>query len=121
MFRPIHKHLLVRGFIKAPFKSDRAAKEFLVNLVHLVGMQPVTEPQAVYVGDAGNEGFTGSINLATSHAAFHIWDRNGLLMFDIYSCKDFDENLVIDFIHEHLIFVEKPATLVLDREKDLCL
>lgn len=102
MFKPIHKHLLIKATITNPFIKARDAKKFLVDLVNLVGMKPVTKPQAVYVADAGNEGFTGSINLATSHIAFHIWDKSGLLMLDLYSCKEFNEHKVIKFIDDVL-------------------
>ncbi len=100
-FTPIHVHMLVKGHTNKPLKNPVVAKVLLKQLVEVIGMKPVTEPQAVYVSDAGNEGLTGSINLATSHIAFHIWDNNGLIMFDVYSCTSYDVNLVLEFLNKN--------------------
>src|ERR1051325_2693589 len=100
MFTPIHKHLLIKAVIKKPITSVPQSKKMLKDLVELIGMVPVTKPQAKYVTEKGNVGLTGSINLATSHIAFHVWDETNLLMMDVYSCKDFDEEAVIEFIEQ---------------------
>lgn len=105
-FIPIHKHLLLAGIVKFPITEVSDGKQMLVDLVKLVGMTPVTEPQAVYVSELGNEGLTGSINLATSHIAFHIWDKTGLLMLDLYSCKDFNEELIKIHLHNLMSFTK---------------
>ncbi len=105
-FSPIHQHLLIKATIVNPMIDSSIAKMFLSSLVIKIGMVPVTEPQAVYVTDPGNEGFTGSINLATSHIAFHCWDDNGLLMMDVCSCKCFDTQIVIDHIEEYMGILE---------------
>ena len=115
IFEPIHKHLILRAEIETPISTGEQGKAFLVNLVHLIGMKPVTEPQSVYVADAGNEGFTGSINLATSHIAYHIWDVKKVMMFDLYSCKDFDAETVIDFINKE-VGINKLLYVEMDRD-----
>lgn len=117
-FAPIHKHILIKAHILNPFKTQKQAKRFLKDLVALIGMTPVTNPAATYVAEEGNKGFTGSINLATSHIAFHIWDETGLLMTDVYSCKDFDPIVIIDFIDHRLELdnTHEHTMLVLDRE-----
>ena len=116
-FKPIHKHLLIKATIKSPMVETELALEFLEELVHKIGMNPVTEPQATYVDDEGNEGFTGSINLATSHIAFHCWDNEGLLMMDVYSCKDFDERIVLEHIEVYMGLVSARFHIV-DRNND---
>jgi len=95
---PIHQHCIVKGYSSDTIKDPEVMKKLLVDLVHFVGMKPVTEPQAVFVTDAGNEGLTFSINLSTSHIAGHIWDVTGLVMFDLYSCTCFDTIDLINFI-----------------------
>lgn len=120
MFKPIHKHILIRAHILKPVTSSEQGKKFLTNLVELIGMHPVTKPQSEYVGEEGNRGFTGSINLASSHIAFHIWDETGLLMMDVYSCKDFSTQDVVDYIDKELVFNREAndlSVIEIDRER----
>lgn len=114
-FDPIHKHLLIKARIQYPITNAKDGKKLLVDLVKLVGMHPVTKPQAVYVAEEGNKGFTGSINLATSHIAYHIWDERDLLMLDLYSCKEFDTHMVLQFLDTKFGF-QSLQFLVFDRE-----
>lgn len=84
-----------------PLTLDLEAKRFLLDIVEAIQMMPVTQPQAVMVTDSGNEGLTGSINLATSHIAFHNWTSNGLLMLDVYSCCSFDMDVVLKVVDKY--------------------
>ncbi len=116
IFKPIHKHLIIKATgITQPIVRVHEGKKFLVDLVHKIKMNPVTKAQAVYVSELGNEGLTGSVNLATSHVAFHIWDKVGLLMMDVYSCKEFDIQVVFDHI-EDTMGISNIEYLVIDRE-----
>jgi S-adenosylmethionine/arginine decarboxylase-like enzyme len=80
-------------------------------------MKAVTRPQAVYITADGNEGITGSINLATSHIAGHVWDTSELLMFDIYSCKPFDSDAVVAKLASYFDGFRDVHWLYVDREK----
>lgn len=99
-FVPLHQHLLIKATVNRPITKASEGKKLLTDLVELVGMVPVTKPQAVYIKEPGNLGLTGSINLATSHIAFHVWDETNMLMLDLYSCKSFDDTVVLDFVKE---------------------
>lgn len=101
MFNPNHQHLYMHLKSLEPVTDPLVAKHFLVKLVEKIGMVPVTLPQSVYVDEPGNEGLTGSINLATSHIAYHNWVNNGLLMVDVYSCRCFSVVDVLDVIDEY--------------------
>jgi len=100
MFNPNHVHLIVRGFVNNPPRTEETLNEWLKELVDKVGMVVVAGPTSVYVNEPGNEGVTGTITLATSHASIHVWDNEtpSLVQFDIYSCKEYD----IDVVLEHL-------------------
>lgn len=115
-FVPIHKHLILKGKLKDAISEPELAKQLLYRLVQHIGMVPVTDPQAVYIYETGNEGLTGSINLATSHIAFHIWDLKELFMADVYSCKDFDHNEVIKFFGENFGSLVEVDAILIDRE-----
>ena len=100
MFKPNHVHLIVRGFVNNPPRTEESLNTWLKELVDKVGMVVVAGPTSVYVNEPGNEGVTGTITLATSHASIHVWDNEtpSLVQFDIYSCKEYD----IDVVLEHL-------------------
>ena len=97
-FIPYHQHLLIKCWITNPPKDTEILNKWFINLVHTVGMNVVAGPTSVYVDYPGNEGLTGTVTLATSHASIHIWDHYKIPMaqFDIYSCKPFKLEDVID-------------------------
>jgi S-adenosylmethionine/arginine decarboxylase-like enzyme len=102
MFVPYHQHLLVKALCKKPIRSEKDLNEWFTKLVNKVGMVVVAGPTSVYVDEPGNEGLTGTVTLATSHASIHIWDASEPVMFqfDIYSCKKYDIQDVIDHLNE---------------------
>ena len=119
MFVPNHLHLLVKGYVKNPPKTAETLNVWLSELVSKVDMKVVAGPTSVYVDEPGNEGVTGTITLATSHAAIHIWDAEepAMFQFDIYSCKDYDPNVVLNHINTNFDLKEAYWSFI-DRNKD---
>jgi S-adenosylmethionine/arginine decarboxylase-like enzyme len=103
MFVPNHLHLLVKGYITNPPKSEEVLNQWFRELVNKVGMVVVAGPTSVYVHEEGNEGITGTVTLATSHASIHVWDaiHPSMFQFDLYSCSDFTPEQVLNHINEH--------------------
>jgi S-adenosylmethionine/arginine decarboxylase-like enzyme len=97
-FVPFHQHLLIKCWVNNPPKSEEVLNKWFIDLVHKVGMVVVAGPTSVYVNELGNEGLTGTVTLATSHSSIHIWDNiePSLVQFDIYSCKNFSLDSVIE-------------------------
>jgi S-adenosylmethionine/arginine decarboxylase-like enzyme len=106
MFVPYHQHLLVKAICRKPIRSVEDLNEWFTQLVHKVDMVVVAGPTSVYVEDPGNEGLTGTVTLATSHASIHIWDsistEHSMFQFDIYSCKKFEIQTITDHLHEKM-------------------
>jgi S-adenosylmethionine/arginine decarboxylase-like enzyme len=65
-------------------------------------MKVVAGPTSVYVKEPGNEGITGTVTLATSHASIHIWDNDNppMFQFDLYSCCEFSPKVVLKHIDD---------------------
>ena len=102
MFVPNHLHLLVKGYMSIPPKEEAHLNEFFKKLVEKVRMVVVAGPTSIYVNEPGNEGITGTVTLATSHASIHVWDNENpaMFQFDLYSCSDFTPTQVLDHIDE---------------------
>lgn len=115
-FVPKHFHLMLKATPKRTFSNPEYAKTMLFDLVRAVNMIPVTTPQAVYVEVPGNEGLTGSINLATSHVAFHVWDHDSLLQFDLYSCCSFEVEAVLTTLKKYFSDFSSYKYVLIDRE-----
>jgi S-adenosylmethionine/arginine decarboxylase-like enzyme len=108
MFVPNHIHILIKGYIKNPPKSENILNDWFTNLVNTVGMKVVAGPTSVYVNEPGNEGITGTVTLATSHASIHVWDNDNppMFQFDLYSCSDFTPTQVLNCIDEAFGLIE---------------
>ena len=119
MFVPNHLHLLVKGYVENPPKTAETLNVWFSELVSKVDMKVVAGPTSVYVDEPGNEGVTGTITLATSHAAIHVWDveEPAMFQFDIYSCKDYDPNVVLNHIDNNFDLKEAYWSFI-DRNKD---
>ena len=108
MFVPNHLHLLVKGNIKTPPKTEKMLNIWFSQLVNNVGMKVVAGPTSVYVNEPGNEGITGTVTLATSHASIHVWDNDNppMFQFDLYSCSEFTAKQVLDHIDDWFGLIE---------------
>ena len=103
MFVPNHLHLLIKGYVQNPPKSEEVLNGWMKKLVEKVRMKVVAGPTSVYVDEPGNEGITGTVTLATSHASIHVWDAEtpAMFQFDLYSCSEFTPEEVLEHINEN--------------------
>lgn len=115
MFTPDHLHLLIKGYCNNPPKNVDVLNDWFTRLVEKVRMVVVAGPTSVYVAEEGNEGLTGTVTLATSHASIHIWDHDNppMFQFDLYSCSCFSKDEILEHLQEfNLISAE---WLMIDR------
>lgn len=119
-----HKHLIIRAEIDncpAPEELHFMAKWFK-DLVEDIGMKILRGPDVLYHDMEGNEGFTGTCIIETSHIAMHVWDNGspdsgGIMQLDVYTCGPLDPYDVVanlDFFQPTKISMK-----YLDRENDL--
>lgn len=103
--------------------DEKLIHRALTDLVRLVGMQPLGDPiinnvpleleklgQEPFADEGGVTTQMGSIKidpcvqgfltLTTSHCAIHTWPLRNEFHFDLYSCREYDGQTVLDFLTE---------------------
>lgn len=97
-----HQHLLVKAYCKEAPTTEYELNQWMRELVADINMHLVIEPRSFYVKTPGNEGLTGQCGLSTSHLAVHLWTaiQPNLVQMDVYSCKCFDTQTVIEKLKE---------------------
>jgi S-adenosylmethionine/arginine decarboxylase-like enzyme len=108
-----HKHVIIRAKVKEPISDPFYANTFLADLIKRIKMEVLVPPQSVYCYDEGNEGITAFTIITTSHIALHIWDKDGIAQLDVYSCKNFDPNVVYDLLDAYMGVLTVSSALVL--------
>jgi len=106
------RHLVVDGRADADLLRDRDHLERVLRNVAAVARMEVVDLRLYVVPEIPEKvgripfedsgGVTGYAVLTTSHAAIHTFPLSGEYRFDLYSCKDFDPELVERLLVEHL-------------------
>jgi len=119
-----HKHLLIRAEVdNCPMKGELGyVLTWMNDLISKINMKLMHGPNISYVDQVGNRGITCMALIETSHIVLHIWDEKkpGLFQLDVYSCKSFDLNIVIESLKASFS-VKKIQYKFLDRKSDLVL
>jgi S-adenosylmethionine decarboxylase len=76
--------------------------DFLNELPDKVGMTKITQPYVFpYSGKIPeDQGITGVVVIAESHITFHSFTEKDYFFFDIFSCKSFDVERVVELVVE---------------------
>lgn len=111
----IHQHLLVRAWVEEPVETFEAARDWALELVHLLGMRQMAPVTGAYCSVPGNRGPTVLVPIETSHIALHVWDeeRPALVELDAFSCREVDPGVVM--AHLSSMRPVRAATRFLDR------
>jgi S-adenosylmethionine decarboxylase len=74
--------------------------QVLNDLPEAVGMTKITQPYVFpYSGlIPEDKGITGVVVIAESHITFHSFTEKDYFFFDIFSCKHFDVDQVVDYV-----------------------
>lgn len=110
-----HIHLLVRADVLRPKISENDLRTWFSELVRKVGMQELIPPVAKFCDDPDNLGCTGMVGITTSHSSIHIWEKESFLQMDLYSCRDFDIDVVLNHI-DSCFEVKYADYMLIDRD-----
>lgn len=91
-------HLMVDGYGCDPERlSNRDVVErFLLETPEAIDMKPISPVHIFQLG----QGLSGFVIIAESHLAIHTWPERGTVWVDVFSCKDFDADKVVEVLKE---------------------
>lgn len=82
-------------------RNEKNIYNFAKKLVNNIDMVAYGEPQIVNFGHSGKEGYTLVQLIETSNICAHFVEENDTAYFDVFSCKPFDNQKVIDTVKEY--------------------
>jgi len=97
-----HLMLDVKGCDKSKVSDGEFLSTFTKNLVKLIDMTAYGEPQVVHFGNGSDiAGYSVLQLIETSNIAGHFVDSSGDAYLDIFSCKEYDKDIVIKAIQDY--------------------
>jgi S-adenosylmethionine/arginine decarboxylase-like enzyme len=79
-------------------RSDKRIKEFVVQLCDLIEMKRFGETQVIYFGeDERVSGYSMTQLIETSLISAHFANNSNTTYLDVFSCKPYDSQAVVDF------------------------
>ena len=95
-------HVIIDGYGGDPDKlaDENVVRVILDQVPELMGMTKITQPKVLrYTGSKPEDwGVSGFVMIAESHISMHTFPERKLVWADVFSCKDFDSQPVIDEI-----------------------
>jgi len=109
-------HLIIDGYGGDPRRlADLELARALLDRVPLeIGMAKIAQPYVCrYEGSKPSDwGISGFVLIAESHLSVHTFPERGLLWADIFSCKSFDADRLVDAVREAFSLREARVTLL---------
>jgi S-adenosylmethionine decarboxylase len=106
-------HLIIDGTLNRCIDKE-VGRRILSELPGLIDMKILAGPY-IAEGVPENPGWTGFVIIDKSHIAIHAFSETNTISVDVFSCKTFDEEVVISYLEKHLSF-DKRNTRILERE-----
>jgi S-adenosylmethionine/arginine decarboxylase-like enzyme len=96
------KHLILDAAGCSPkmIGSEVVVANFARSLVKRIDMVPFGQPQVVMFGSGSKKGYTLVQLIETSNITAHFVEENNSMYLDVFSCKDFDPQVVEDAVKE---------------------
>lgn len=108
-------HLLIDGVLRHRVDKEIGLR-ILSELPALIGMKILAGPYVVE-GVPENPGWTGFVIIDKSHISIHTFTEGNKVSVDVFSCKTFDEGVVLPYLEGQLSF-EKVSTRMLVRSEE---
>src|SRR5690348_6033564 len=86
---------------KEALDSRDLVEKILNELPEVIGMKKLIDPVVLFA--EGNDkrdpgGWTGFVVIQESHISIHTFVKRGFVTADVYTCKDFDPQIAIDYL-----------------------
>ena len=93
-------HVIIDGYGGDPdqLSDENVVRVILDSYPEMMGMTKITQPKVLeYRGTKPEDwGVSGYVMIAESHISMHTFPERGLVWADIFSCKDFDAEPVLE-------------------------
>jgi len=93
-------HVIIDGYGGDPdqLADENAVSVILDRVPEVMGMTKITQPKVLrYTGSKPEDwGVSGFVMIAESHISIHTFPERRLVWADVFSCKDFDAQPVLD-------------------------
>lgn len=96
-------HLILdcAGLNPESIRDENNIYHFLKQLVKDIDMVAYGEPQIVRFGHGDKFGITAIQTIETSNICVHFVEENNTAYFDVFSCKPYDNDVVISLIKKY--------------------
>ena len=96
------KHLILDAADCSPkmIGNEVVVANFARSLVKRIDMVPFGNPQVVMFGSGNKKGYTLVQLIETSNITAHFVEENNSMYLDVFSCKDFDPQVVEEAVKE---------------------
>ena len=112
-------HLIIDGNGSDPsiLKDEKFIRNLLDTYPGKIGMTKISPPYITHYmqGKPDDWGISGFVLIAESHISIHTFEVQGTVNIDIFSCKDFDAQRVIEDLRQTLHLTHF-RTQLLDRD-----
>ena len=98
------KRLIIEGFYKNEM-NPRVIKSLFHKLSSALSMTPITEPlifSPTGKGKGLHHGLAGYMAWVESGVSIYTWEDKHFFTIDIYTCKDFDNDVAVEIVRTHL-------------------
>jgi S-adenosylmethionine decarboxylase len=119
---PFGLHLTFDAYNCDPLKMNNfeLVYQVLDKLPDKIGMHKLTRPYVVFADGNGKKdpgGWSGFIIIQESHISVHTFIKRRFVTADVYSCKEFDAKIAINYLKRAFLAKEVETELIIRGKK----